>query len=74
MASNSATDWTQAAQTAIPEGWRDVSCALCGADGDEVQVGDRDRSNTPIRMVVCRRCGLVYENPAMTEEGLARYY
>jgi len=59
---------------ALPDGWRHVRCALCGADGDEVQVGDRDTDNTPLRMVACRRCGLVYENPAMTEEGLARYY
>ncbi len=53
--------------------WHEVRCDLCGADDYEV-VATRGRFRTPLRAVVCRRCGLVYLNPRPSAEDYARFY
>lgn len=57
-----------------PEGWQHTPCPLCGASDDPIGVADEDVSGLPVHMVVCRTCGILYQDPAMTDEALARYY
>ncbi len=43
-----------------------VNCDLCRADDYEI-LEHRGRFGLPVRNVVCKRCGLVYINPRMSE-------
>lgn len=50
-----------------------IPCPLC--DGtDAVLAGDRDRDGQALRVVACRGCGLVWNDPRPTAEELAAYY
>lgn len=54
-----------------------VSCLACGADDAELFMELRDRLlglDGQFRLVRCRRCGLIYQNPQLTPAELARYY
>jgi len=57
-----------------PEGWQAAACPLCGSADGPIPVADQDVRGLPIHMVVCRTCGLLYQNPVMTDEALAGYY
>lgn len=50
-----------------------VKCNLCGAD-DYTVLYKKGRFNMPVRNVICRRCGLVYINPRMSEEDYKKFY
>jgi SAM-dependent methyltransferase len=50
-----------------------VPCALCSNDRVEI-VGDQDRDGRPLRVVLCPRCGLVWNDPRPGAEELAGYY
>lgn len=55
----------------------DVNCALCGADDFKILLR---RGYDPIlkkprgRFVVCKRCGLIYQNPKLEEKNLEEIY
>ncbi len=49
------------------------ACELCGGTDHEV-VGWRDRYFSPLRTVLCRRCGLVFTNPMPTEDEVDAFY
>jgi len=58
--------------------YRHVACNLCGSD-DAVPYALRLGAGTPFvvhrrRVVRCRKCGLVYNDPQATEEMLMDYY
>ena len=58
----------------VPQGWERVACHLCGSADDSLFVYDHDINHAAIRMVICQRCGLLYQDPTMTSEALADYY
>jgi 2-polyprenyl-3-methyl-5-hydroxy-6-metoxy-1,4-benzoquinol methylase len=50
-----------------------LPCNLCGGE-DFVVVGTRDRYLKRLINVMCRGCGLVFQNPMATDEELHSYY
>ena len=50
-----------------------VPCELCGGRNVEI-VGTRDRDASPLQVVMCSRCGLVWNDPRPSAEALAAYY
>jgi SAM-dependent methyltransferase len=51
----------------------DVPCALCAGTDAEI-VGERDRDGAALRVVMCRACGLVWNDPRPGPEELLVYY
>lgn len=51
----------------------DVTCDLCGA-ADRKIVWTKGRFGMALTTVVCRRCGLVFTSPRMTEEEMREFY
>ena len=49
------------------------ACNLCGA-ATFVVLNRRDRYGYPAQANACRRCGLVFLNPRMTEQAYGRFY
>lgn len=49
-----------------------ASC-FCGSS-DAIPMIERDRYGFDYRMGVCRKCGIMYANPRMTEESYAKFY
>ncbi len=59
------------------ESWEFVACLLCGRDDPMNVLEGPDRlHNLPgrFRLVRCRHCGLIYQNPRPTPAALAGYY
>ena len=50
-----------------------VPCELCGNRNVEI-VGTRDRDSSPLQVVMCSACGLVWNDPRPSAEALAAYY
>ena len=50
-----------------------VPCALCANDRVEL-VGEQDREGRPLRVVLCPRCGLVWNDPRPSALELTEYY
>jgi 2-polyprenyl-3-methyl-5-hydroxy-6-metoxy-1,4-benzoquinol methylase len=50
-----------------------VSCGVCGGTRS-LRIGWRGRFRTSVFTRVCRRCGLVYESPRLSERETRRYY
>lgn len=50
-----------------------VHCNLCGCDDYEV-MATLSRFHIPLRSVICRRCGLMYINPRMSQEQYKGFY
>lgn len=50
-----------------------TNCLLCGAD-DSIVAGRVADRTVPCTNVLCRRCGLVYQNPRMTAAEARAYY
>jgi SAM-dependent methyltransferase len=48
-------------------------CSICDSD-DSVIFSNRDAYFEPVRNVVCKKCGLVYLNPVMSEDETRAYY
>ena len=46
----------------------EVSCVICGVKDEEFLF------DTPERLVRCRRCGLIYNNPRLDAESLKKIY
>lgn len=49
-----------------------VRC-FCGSDEPEL-ISEKDRHGIPSRTLLCKRCGLIYVSPRMTEETLQKFY
>lgn len=57
--------------------WESIACALCGQDQPRLaQVAQDWLHDLPgeFRIVVCRQCGLAYQNPRPTAASLGAYY
>lgn len=53
----------------------EIRCPLCHAAPDEHRVvSTRDRDGSPLRSVLCSRCGLVFSNPMPTAAALSEFY
>jgi SAM-dependent methyltransferase len=50
-----------------------VKCNLCGAD-DYVILYKKGRFNMPVQNVICKKCGLVYINPRMSDRDYKKFY
>lgn len=50
-----------------------VSCAVCDSKDYEL-LGEKDRHGLYMPVVICRRCGLIYTNPRMTQESYDLFY
>ncbi len=37
-------------------------------------LSEKDRYGVPVRVVICRRCGIIFQNPRMTQEGFDQFY
>lgn len=48
-------------------------CILCGSKDHDL-VASQDRDHKPLQVVICRKCGLVFVNPAPPEEELNLFY
>lgn len=60
---------TLSAESISGPGLEAIACNLCGAQ-DEVLVFEKDS----FRIVRCRRCGLVYVNPRLSQAAIAQQY
>jgi len=49
-----------------------VSCE-CGSDRYEV-LSQKDRYGLPVTMVICKKCGLIYQNPRLDDESSKGFY
>lgn len=49
-----------------------VNCE-CGNNDYEV-LSEKDRYGLPVRTVICKRCGLVYQNPSLDDESTKDFY
>lgn len=50
-----------------------VACNLCGSDDYEI-LATRSRFQIPLNSVICRRCGLMYLNPRMSQKQYQEFY
>lgn len=50
-----------------------IVCPICELSNEE-SFYDKERKDNPVNFVICRKCGLVYENPRKTEEEYKKYY
>ena len=50
-----------------------TACLIC-AQNDSKLLYTNDRYGIPSKIVLCRKCGLVYTNPRMYEESAKRFY
>lgn len=50
-----------------------IPCELCGNRNVEI-VATRDRDSSPLQVVLCPGCGLVWNDPRPSPEALAAYY
>jgi SAM-dependent methyltransferase len=50
-----------------------VPCELCGNQGVDI-VATHDRDGSPLQVVLCPKCGLVWNDPRPSAEALAAYY
>lgn len=48
-------------------------CPVCAAHNDEV-LAEKDRYGIPLRVVICRTCGLIRTDPRLTQQGFADFY
>jgi len=51
-----------------------VPCELCGTRDSVEIVATRERDGTPLRVVMCPHCGLVWNDPRPSAEALEAYY
>lgn len=61
----------------MADGWEPVNCVLCGQGDAAPLVEGPDRLHSlpgTFRLVRCRRCGLIYQNPRPSPAALAAYY
>jgi len=63
---------------ALPEGWEDASCAVCGEGAGHVFLRARDLNwhvdEVLFRLVRCPSCGLTYVSPRPTRDRIGRFY
>lgn len=50
-----------------------VHCLVCGSNNHEL-ISDRGQFNIPLRVVICKDCGLVFLNPRWTKQRYAAFY
>lgn len=50
-----------------------VNCPICG-NGNPNFFYDKERDNHPVHFVICKNCGLVYQNPRLSSEDFKEYY
>jgi 2-polyprenyl-3-methyl-5-hydroxy-6-metoxy-1,4-benzoquinol methylase len=51
-----------------------VACNLCGSVGNYAVLSEKGKFGLNIRNVICKKCGLVYQNPRPTAETLQLEY
>jgi 2-polyprenyl-3-methyl-5-hydroxy-6-metoxy-1,4-benzoquinol methylase len=51
----------------------EVDCPACGKS-DATSVSEKDRYGLPLKLVCCKKCGLVRTNPRMTQESYDDFY
>ena len=49
-----------------------VDC-VCGSDCNEV-LSEKDRYGLPVTAVICKKCGLIFQNPRLDDESLNHFY
>ncbi len=50
-----------------------LKCPICEIDNCRF-LYDKERDNNPVRFVICKECGLVYQNPMQGIDDLEKYY
>ena len=50
-----------------------VNCLLCGSEQSKL-LSEKDTYGLPVKVVVCTECGLVYNNPRLTQESATILY
>jgi 2-polyprenyl-3-methyl-5-hydroxy-6-metoxy-1,4-benzoquinol methylase len=50
----------------------DVNC-VCGSDCYEI-LSEKDRYGLPVTTVICKKCGLIYQNPRPDDDSLNDFY
>jgi len=50
-----------------------INCPICEVNDSEFFY-DKERNNDPVMYVICKKCGLVYQNPRKTYEEYKIYY
>jgi 2-polyprenyl-3-methyl-5-hydroxy-6-metoxy-1,4-benzoquinol methylase len=53
--------------------FENVSCSICDSTDSEL-LAEKDRYGLEYHVVICKKCGLVFVNPRMTEESYIQFY
>jgi len=51
-----------------------VACILCGSNNNHAVLSEKGRFGLNVRNVICKKCGLVYQNPRPSAEALRLEY